>query len=56
MSNKILFSLRMWHVLLFVGGVRMASEDTEMSKQGTTGKREHVTLMITQKLEKIKSV
>jgi len=46
----------MWHVSLFVGCVRMASENPEMSKQGTTGKREHVTLMIPQKLEKIRSV
>ena len=27
-------------------------QDPEMSEQGTTGRREHVTLMIPQKLEK----
>jgi len=46
----------MWYVLLFVGGVRMASEDSEMSKQDTAGKREQVTLMIPQKCEIIRSI
>jgi hypothetical protein len=46
----------MWHVLLFVGGVRMASEYPETSKQGTAGKRKHVTLTIPQELEIIRSV
>jgi hypothetical protein len=32
----------------------MASEDPKMSKQGTAGKREHITLMIPQKLEIMK--
>jgi len=43
-------------MLLFVGGVRMASQNPKMSKQGTAGKREHVTLMIPHKLEIIRSV
>jgi hypothetical protein len=34
----------------------MASEDPEMSKQGTAGKRKHITLMMPQKLELIRSV
>jgi hypothetical protein len=29
----------------------MASEDPKMSKQGTAGKRKHVTLTVPQKLE-----
>jgi hypothetical protein len=32
----------------------MASEDPKMSKQGTAGKRKHVTLMIHQKIEIIR--
>jgi hypothetical protein len=32
----------------------MASKDPKVSKQGTTGKRKHVTLMIPQKLEIIR--
>jgi hypothetical protein len=29
----------------------MASKDSQMGKQGTAGKRKHITLMIYQKLE-----
>jgi len=32
----------------------MASEDPKMSKQGTAGKRKHVTLMIPEKLKIIR--
>jgi hypothetical protein len=32
----------------------MASKDTKMSKQGTAGKRKHVTLMIPQEFEIIR--
>jgi len=32
----------------------MASKDPKMSKQGTSGKRKHVTLMIPEKLKKIR--
>ena len=34
----------------------MASEDPKLHKQGTAGKRKHVTLTIAQKLEVIRSV
>jgi hypothetical protein len=42
--------------VIFSGGIRMALEDPEMSKQGTAGKGENITVMISQKLEKIRSV
>jgi hypothetical protein len=32
----------------------MASEDSKMRKEGTAGKRKHVTLMIIQQIEIIK--
>jgi hypothetical protein len=32
----------------------MASEDPKMGKQGTAGKRKHVTLMVPQKLKIIR--
>ena len=32
----------------------MASEDPKMSKEGTPGKRKHVTLLILQKIEILK--
>jgi hypothetical protein len=41
----------MWHVLLFVGAIIMASKDTVMSKQGTCGKMKDVSLTILQKLD-----
>jgi hypothetical protein len=34
----------------------MASENSDLSNQGTAGKRKHVTLMIPQKLEIIRSL
>jgi len=34
----------------------MASENPDMSNQGTAGKRKHVTLMVSQKLEIIRSL
>jgi hypothetical protein len=34
--------------------VRIPSKDSKMSKQGTSGKREHVTVTIYQKLEIIR--
>jgi hypothetical protein len=40
-------------MLLFVGAIIMASEDPDMSKQGTVGKW-HVTLKILQKLKIIR--
>jgi hypothetical protein len=46
----------MWHALLFVGAIIMASEDPDMSKQGTAGKWKHVTLKILQKLKIIRSL
>jgi hypothetical protein len=36
-------------VLLFVQAIRVASHDPKTSKQGTAGKRKHVTLMFSQK-------
>jgi len=36
-------------VLLFVQAIIAASDDPKMSKQGTAGKRKHVTLMFSQK-------
>ena len=41
----------MQHVLLFVHTIIVASKDPKMSKQGTAGKRKHVTLTIPQKPE-----
>jgi hypothetical protein len=43
----------MWHVLLFVWAIVMASHIPKTSKQDAAAKRKHVTLLIPQKLEMI---
>jgi len=46
----------MWHLSLFAATFITASEYPKMSKQGTAGKRKHVTLIIPQKLVLIRSL
>jgi hypothetical protein len=48
----ILFPLCcIWHVLLSVGAIIMASKDTVISKLGTSGKRKDISLTVLQKLD-----